>query len=224
MTKCFRCGSSELPERFYEVRPGDSLWAIALRYTGVGSYYTDLLPINQHVKNPDMLPVGEILNIPEHWAKIKELGISGDRVKFGQDVIKELLQLWVTHCHYNSSYSISKLELYGTFPSEREVKELLAGNTHLTAIVIGHLVKERLDGIFPISFFLMSGEYHIKVGDLAFNAHSREAPPIPELMKEVCYDELLSNFGPRLNLEEVRMFTGFCAQMGLQVPECVDKL
>lgn len=49
----------------YTVKKGDSLWAIAKKYTGNGSKYTELYNANKSkIKNPNLIYVGQVLTLP----------------------------------------------------------------------------------------------------------------------------------------------------------------
>lgn len=49
----------------YTVKKGDSLWAIAKKYTGSGSKYTELYNANKSkIKNPNLIYVGQVLTLP----------------------------------------------------------------------------------------------------------------------------------------------------------------
>ncbi|WP_294945331.1 LysM peptidoglycan-binding domain-containing protein [Sulfurivirga sp.] len=51
--------------RLIKVRPGDSLWTIAVRAYGNGFKYKKILEANPQIKNPERLAVGMILRVPE---------------------------------------------------------------------------------------------------------------------------------------------------------------
>ncbi len=54
----------------HKVRSGESLWAIAERYYGDGSRYTEIASAN-HLSNPSALRVGQWLTIPGKKAKVE---------------------------------------------------------------------------------------------------------------------------------------------------------
>ncbi len=50
--------------RYVRVKPGDSLWSIAVRAYGNGFKYTRILEANPQIKNPDRLEAGMLLRVP----------------------------------------------------------------------------------------------------------------------------------------------------------------
>lgn len=52
-------------ERFIRVKPGDSLWRIAVRAYGNGFMYKKILAANPQIRNPNNLTVGMLLRVPE---------------------------------------------------------------------------------------------------------------------------------------------------------------
>lgn len=57
----------------YSVRPGDTLWAICLKYTNRGGCWQDLGPING-VEYPRQLPIGYVIEFPLGWLKNQPVG------------------------------------------------------------------------------------------------------------------------------------------------------
>lgn len=50
----------------YTIKSGDTLWAIAKKYLGSGSKFTDIVKANSDkIKNPNNVPIGTVLTIPE---------------------------------------------------------------------------------------------------------------------------------------------------------------
>lgn len=50
----------------YEIKPGDSLWAIATHFYGAGNLYTRLVRANPHViTDPNVIHPGSVIRIPQ---------------------------------------------------------------------------------------------------------------------------------------------------------------
>ncbi len=50
---------------FYEIKSGDTLWAIAQKFLGNGARYTEIFEANKEViKNPDLIYPGQKIRIP----------------------------------------------------------------------------------------------------------------------------------------------------------------
>jgi len=50
----------------YEIKPGDSLWAIATHFYGAGNLYTRLVRANPHViTDPNVIHPGTVIRIPQ---------------------------------------------------------------------------------------------------------------------------------------------------------------
>lgn len=62
--------SSKPKQKTYTVKPGDSLWKIAQRFTGSGARWSEMWAINKsrsRSKNPDLIYPGEVFLIPSGW-------------------------------------------------------------------------------------------------------------------------------------------------------------
>ena len=44
---------------------GDTWWQIAQRYTGSGLNWISLAEFNAHIRNPNQVPIGSRVNIPQ---------------------------------------------------------------------------------------------------------------------------------------------------------------
>ncbi len=53
------------------IRPGDSLWRLARRYLGRGQDWKVIAASNPQLKNPDRLPVGTLLRLPDSAASAR---------------------------------------------------------------------------------------------------------------------------------------------------------
>lgn len=53
----------------YIVKAGDTLFGIAKNYTGDGNRYRELLPANPQITNPNLIEIGDMINIPSSWGK-----------------------------------------------------------------------------------------------------------------------------------------------------------
>lgn len=49
--------------RSITIRPGDTLWALATKYRGKGSYYPQFLLVNK-IENPNLIYAGKTLHVP----------------------------------------------------------------------------------------------------------------------------------------------------------------
>jgi hypothetical protein len=57
-----------LPEdvQYYEIKSGDTLWAVAKKFYGAGNKYTQIFEANREViKDPDKIFVGQKIRIPK---------------------------------------------------------------------------------------------------------------------------------------------------------------
>jgi nucleoid-associated protein YgaU len=51
--------------QYHEVKKGDTLWKIAVKYYGDGSLYTNIFEANRDIlKDPNLIKVGQKLRIP----------------------------------------------------------------------------------------------------------------------------------------------------------------
>jgi len=57
--------STDQKVEYYEIKSGDTLWAIAEKFLGNGAKYTEIFEANKEViKNPDLIYPGQKIRIP----------------------------------------------------------------------------------------------------------------------------------------------------------------
>nr|ADF97543.1 PlyM18 [uncultured phage] len=67
-TKKYAKKDSDARPKTHTVVSGESYWSIAAKYLGDGMRYTEILDLNK-VKDPSALLVGQVLELPEKYAK-----------------------------------------------------------------------------------------------------------------------------------------------------------
>lgn len=191
----------ESKDSSYIVKTGDTVWSIARKFTGCGSDYIELKDKNPFIKDITKLVIGELLVIPSHWVRLKELKIVKDRIGFGYEMTDILFKKWIEFYRLNSSTGVVFHSVNGRLLTHEEaIKKIDTRERSVAYIAVAWVLMKRFEGIFKISFVGNNDFVILNVGDAYYTSMTgNKVKKIDELnlsnlSVDISYEDVLDRF------------------------------
>lgn len=226
-------------EKYYLVKPGDTIWKIARDFTGKGANYVQLEDSNPHIKDITRVRAGQYLIIPPYWEKMKKIYNSDAFLnpnKFAYDVTDVLLNQWIDYNRFNSYEALRVMyEKKRILTKEEVIDELQRSSSGLTALAIYWVLLCRFESVFDFSIQETKYYSFLKVGEKYFDIVNTKGKVAPvgyngikgqqsHVDKKFQFNKIVDKHINASNLEDARKLAGFHNKYSILQMPAIERL